>query len=286
MYDIKLTNYTPEPTPVSTDRIIAAHYYAAWKKGAPGIHNGFDDLHDYPERAPLMGYYDEENPAVCDWEIKWAVEHGINCFIHCWYRKLDNMGKLVTVNDLRCGHGLHEALFHAKYQKFMKFAIMFGLCNGSTDEQVYEENIARGYDFRFGYDSGYIPEKDFPDEEEVINGQCERFKQYLRLDPMKHIATASCFRDATPRTTEHWISMGYKFHKEKKWRLSPEKFRLVLRGMKEAADKLPDGAWAKRIMMIDNWNEWDEGHYVSPSHEFGFKYLQAKICERKLHEYN
>lgn len=345
MYDIQLTNYTPEPTPVSTDRIIAAHYYAAWKKGAPGIHNGFDDLHDYPERTPLMGYYDEENPAVCDWEIKWAVEHGINCFIHCWYRKLDNMGKLVTVNDLRCGHGLHEALFHAKYQKFMKFAIMFensprwgttdavdavehgfegmlfGLCNGSTDEQVYEENIARGYDFRFGYDSGYIPEKDFPDEEEVINGQCERFKQYLRLDPMKHIATASCFRDATPRTTEHWISMGYKFHKEKKWRLSPEKFRLVLRGMKEAADKLPDGAWAKRIMMIDNWNEWDEGHYVSPSHEFGFKYLQAireeltmrdnlpdyrtpqdlgldgyntsweipgfkQICERKLHEYN
>ena len=45
--------------------------------------------------------------------------------------------------------------------------------------------------------------------------------------------------------------------------------------MKETADELPDGAWARRIMMIDNWNEWDEGHYVSPSHEFGFKYLQA-----------
>ena len=45
--------------------------------------------------------------------------------------------------------------------------------------------------------------------------------------------------------------------------------------MKEIADALPDGAWAKRIFMIDNWNEWDEGHYVAPSHEFGFKYLQA-----------
>ena len=40
-------------------------------------------------------------------------------------------------------------------------------------------------------------------------------------------------------------------------------------------DALPDGAYGKRIMMIDNWNEWDEGHYVSPSHEFGFRYLQA-----------
>ena len=27
--------------------------------------------------------------------------------------------------------------------------------------------------------------------------------------------------------------------------------------------------------MIDNWNEWDEGHFVAPSHQFGFRYLQA-----------
>ena len=81
MYNIKLTNYVPEPKPATSDRIVAAHYYAAWKKGAPGLHNGFDDLHTYPERTPLMGYYDEENPEVADWEIKWATEHGINCFI-------------------------------------------------------------------------------------------------------------------------------------------------------------------------------------------------------------
>lgn len=355
MYNIKLTNYVPEPKPATTDRIIAAHYYAAWKKGSAGIHNGFDDLHDYPERTPLMGYYDEENPAVCDWEIKWALEHGINCFIHCWYRKKDNMGKPVTINDLRCGHGLHEALFNAKYQNMMKFAIMFensprwgttdaqdviehlmpfwmenyfkrdnylkidnkpvlfiyfqqrlnevfpnpedqknmfdacreyavkqgfdgmlfGLCNSSREKEAYEESMARGYDFRFGYSSGYRPEESYPDEEDVMKGQCEGFKKYLELDPMKHIGTASCFRDSTPRSTEHWINLGYNFHKEKRWHLSPENFRKVLRGMKETADKLPDGAWAKRIFMLDNWNEWDEGHYISPSHEFGFKYLQA-----------
>ncbi len=355
MYNIKLTNHVPEPNPVTTDRIVAAHYYAAWKKGAAGIHNGFNDLHEFPERTPLMGYYDEENPEVCDWEIKWAVEHGINCFIHCWYRKLDNMGKPVTVNDLRCGHGLHEALFNAKYQKYMKFAIMFensprwgttdaedavehlmpfwtenyfkrdnylkidnkpvlfifhqerlaevfpnpedqkkmfdacreyakkqgfdgmvfGLCNRSTEKEMHEESVARGYDFRFGYDSGYYPEEDYPAEEEVVREQCELFKEYVNLDVRKHVPTASCFRDSTPRTTEHWINMGYRFYEENKWSLSPENFRLVLRGMKEVADKLPDDAWGKRIFMIDNWNEWDEGHYVAPCHEFGFKYLQA-----------
>ena len=126
MYNIKLEDYVPKPNPATSDRIVAAHYYAAWKKGAAEIHGGFDDLsEEYPDRTPLMGYYDEENPEVADWEIKWAVEHGINCFIHCWYRKPDNYGKKVTLNDLRCGHGLHEALFNAKYQKYMKFAIMY-----------------------------------------------------------------------------------------------------------------------------------------------------------------
>ena len=101
MYNIKLYDYVPEPQPVSSDYIVAAHYYAAWKKGAAGLHNAFFDLHDYPERTPLAGYYDEENPAYTDWEIKWALEHGINCFIYCWYRKRENMGKPVTVDDLR-----------------------------------------------------------------------------------------------------------------------------------------------------------------------------------------
>ena len=111
MYNIKLHDYIPEPNPVAPDRIVAAHYYAAWKYGAAGLHNGFNDLSEnFPENTPLMGYYDEENPEVSDWEIKWAVEHGINCFIHCWYRKKENEGKPVTVSDLRCGHGLHEAL--------------------------------------------------------------------------------------------------------------------------------------------------------------------------------
>lgn len=40
------------------------------KKGSAELHDGFGEIHDYPERTPLMGYYDEEDPAVTDWEIK------------------------------------------------------------------------------------------------------------------------------------------------------------------------------------------------------------------------
>ena len=357
MYNVKLYNYVPEPQPVNSDRVVAAHYYAAWKKGAAEIHDAFNDLHDYPERTPLMGYYDESNPEVCDWEIKWAVEHGINCFIHCWYRRLGNMGKPVTVDALRCGHGLHEALFNAKYQKYMKFAIMFencprwgtvtgkddllenvmpfwmenyfkrdnylkidnkpvlfvfnhkrldealgtpeeqsaafdacreyckahgfdGMifapCNTSTDPEEHALCLAKGYDFRFGYNSGYCAKKHFPKGEEVMNEQVNLFMKRLANDPMHFVPTPSCFSDATPRTNAHWRDeLGYNFHKGYTWYLQPEEFRMVIRRMKEISDSLPDGAWAKKIMMIDNWNEWDEGHFVSPSHQFGFKYLQA-----------
>lgn len=358
MYNIKLENYVPEPRPATTDRIVAAHYYAAWKKGAPGLHNGFDDLHTYPERTPLMGYYDEEDPMVTDFEIKWALEHGINCFIYCWYRKKDNEGKPVTVDDLRCGHGIHEGLFRAKYQNMIKFAIMYEnaprwggtsredllenllpfwtetyfkrenylkidnkpvlmICGkyrfdqtfSSAEEQrevldlcreyvksqgfdglliapcfwdynqvkegEYHEANLRGYDFHFSYDSGYMPGTNYPSDEQIIGGQCEMLRKRLAPDPTKHVPVASCFRDATPRMTKAWNDQGFRFELEHIYHLSPEGFRETIRRMKAMCDALPDGAWGKRIFMLDNWNEWDEGHYIAPSHEHGFRYLQA-----------
>lgn len=357
MYNIKLEEYVPEPKPVTSDYIVAAHYYAAWKKGAAQLHNGFEDLHDYPERTPLMGYYDEENPEVCDWEIKWAVEHGINCFIHCWYRLKNNTGKPVTVNDLRCGHGLHEALFNAKYQKYMKFAIMFeaserwggtdekdmlenlmpfwteayfkrenyliidnkpvlfvydegrlakdafpeperqkhtfdlcreyakkagfdgmifGFCNTSTEKADADEVINRGYDFRFGYLSGYQTETDYPPAEEILNTQEDIHKELINIDKKRFVLTASCFWDPTPRYSQSWLDLGYTYTKEGRiWYLQPDEFREEIRRMKKIINKLPNDAWGKKIIMIDNWNEWDEGHFVAPSLQFGFKYLQA-----------
>ena len=359
MYNIRFGEYIPAPHPVKTDRIVAAHYYAAWKKGAAGVHEGFNDLaEEYPDRTPLMGYYDEENPEVCDWEIKWAIEHGINCFIYCWYRKPENFGKPVTVKDLRCGHGIHEALFHAKFRDLMRFAIMFeasprwggtdeadmlehlmpfwmenyfkkgnyllidnkpvlfvfsqsrlaktcfqsmesqrrtfdacreyakkcgfdgmlfAACKISGDEATYDDLTARGYDFRFGYTSGYNSPCDFfSDEEAMINGQLDCFQRELSYDCKRFVPTASCFWDPSPRFGKRWVELGYDFRSDWNiWYLPPEGFKELLKRMKGVCDALPEDAMARKIMMIDNWNEWDEGHFVAPSHRFGYKYLQA-----------
>ena len=358
MYNIKFTDYIPAPNPARADRIVAAHYYGAWKKGAAGVHEGFDDLaEEYPDRTPLMGYYDEENPEVCDWEIKWAVEHGINCFIHCWYRKPENVGKPVTVNDLRCAHALHEAFFNAKFQNFINFAIMFeasprwggtdetdmvehlmpfwtetyfkrenylkinnkpvvfvyqqqrletecfesaesqrrtfdacrayakdagfdglifAVCDTKATPEKHQEYLERGYDFRFGYNAGYNSPYDFyNDQDDIIAKQCEKFTLNLERGA-EFIPTASCFQDPTPRFTQRWNDLGYKFRQWSNiWYLSPEKFKELLKQMKAMADALPENAWGKKIIMLDNWNEWDEGHFIAPSHQFGYKYLQA-----------
>ncbi len=366
MYNIRLTDYMDAPRPATPKMIVAAHYYAAWKKGAPGLHNGFDDLHGFPERTPLAGYYDEENPEYCDWEIKWALEHGVNCFIHCWYRRKYNEGHPVTVDAMRCGHGLHEALFNARWRNMIKFAIMFengsrwgntnprdmvenlmpfwtenyfkrdnylkidnrpvlfvcgkGILDGafsSPEEQravfdacrdyargqgfdgliiaacvwdygvareTYLDCVERGYDFHFGYNAGFSPARDLPSDAEIIEGQCGLLEKRLAVDPMRHTATASCFRDATPRTTQHWNELGFHFADETRYHLSADGFRQVVRRMKEIVDALPEGAWGKRIFMLDNWNEWDEGHYISPSHEYGFRYLQAVREELTLRD--
>ena len=45
--------------------------------------------------------------------------------------------------------------------------------------------------------------------------------------------------------------------------------------MKALCDSTPEDSYARKLIMIDNWNEWDEGHFVAPSHKFGFQYLQA-----------
>ena len=110
----------------------------------------------------------------------------------------------------------------------------------------------------------------------LCDEQCNLFSERLKSDSTKFIVTPSCFSDPTPRFSQRWLDLGYDFRKSSKiWYLSPEKYKELLKRLKELTDKLPNDAWAKRIVMIDNRNEWDEGHFVAPSHKFGYKYLQA-----------
>ena len=372
----KVCDYVPEPRPASSDRIVACHYYPGWKKGQSGIHNGFADLVKYPERTPLLGYYDESNPEVTDWEIKWAVEHGINCFIYCWYRYRENLGKPVTREALRLGHALHEGLFHARYRNYMKFAIMFechgrwGVADGPDDflQNVlpfWIENYFRKEEYlkladgsvivyvfapqnmiealggsercketlekaneimkkegfagiHFSACNGFpmieeiyppfsfMPQAGFkssfqyvwcfeyrdmitPEEhaacmatenhiispDVVIKTQLKRIRERIEYDPRYFIFTNSSMNDPHP-----WLHIKKLFTEEEVrkrmfWKLTPDEWKSLLKQTKELTDRLPEDSIGRQIFILDAWNEWSEGHYISPNAGDGFRYLQA-----------
>ncbi len=360
MYHIKLYDYVPKPEPAESKRIIAAHYYPSWTKGDNGLIHEFDDLRDYPDRTPLMGYYEDKNPEVIDWEIKWALEHGVNCWIYCWYRKKENMGKPVTVNDLRLGRGLHDGFFNARYQNMMKFAIMYEASNrwGGTDRRdmvenllpfwfenyfkrdnylvldgkpvvyiydnsrqiwdgmskdemrgmfedcqayakaqgfdgitfllqhpywckdIFAESAERGYDGCFFY-LGNVDRSRRTTSAEALESQCEFACKNIEEHPYNYNATVSCFWDPEPRlyTLPHAGGTpdpkAWSYAKTVPYYMNFKDYRTLLRKVREAADRAPEDSMAHRVIMIDNWNEWDEGHAVLPSYRFGFKYLQA-----------
>jgi len=71
----------PEPRPVKSAVEITAIYYPGTDRMAEW--NMVEQTR--PQIKPLLGWYDEGNPEAIDWQIKWAVEHGISSFCVDWY---------------------------------------------------------------------------------------------------------------------------------------------------------------------------------------------------------
>lgn len=128
-------DYVPIPHKVQTPYLIGVHYFPGWKQGT---HLGWEKIVPFPERKPLLGWYDEGNPEVADWEIKWCVEHGISFFVYCWYR----YGEASPVQSY-LSHAIHDGLFNAKYRDLFHFAIMWENANGSgvASEKDLMENL-------------------------------------------------------------------------------------------------------------------------------------------------
>ena len=101
---------------------IGAYYFPGWYDYAR-----WKVLDEYPERVPLLGYYREGDPSVMDWQIKWALEHGISFFVFDWYwergrRKLE--------------HALHEGYLRSRFRSLLKFCLLWANHNrpGSSSE--------------------------------------------------------------------------------------------------------------------------------------------------------
>lgn len=109
--NVPKASYVPQPRPVASKYDVGVYYFPGfpdWPRWRPIL--------DYPERKPVLGWYDEANPECADWQIKWAVEHGVKFFMLDWYW---------CKGDRHLEHWLHDAYMKAKYRSYLKWAIMW-----------------------------------------------------------------------------------------------------------------------------------------------------------------
>jgi hypothetical protein len=59
------------------------------------------------------------------------------------------------------------------------------------------------------------------------------------------------------------------------WSVPPDRFERLLREAKAIAADAPQDSLASRMILLDNWNEWSEGHFIAPCRQHGFGYLDA-----------
>jgi hypothetical protein len=120
--DVPKASYVPEPKPVRSKYEIGAFYFPGFPTA-----NQWQPIRGYPNRKPILGWYDESNPECADWQIKWAVEHGIRFFMVDWYWCQGNR---------QLEHWVHNAYGKARYKKYLKWAVMWANHNPPNTHSV------------------------------------------------------------------------------------------------------------------------------------------------------
>ena len=118
-----------------------------------------------------------------------------------------------------------------------------------------------GLDYVFQY-CWYIPNS--PTPEVVIEEQMKRITQMNTLhDVIPMIVTLS-------QAWSDWTDKGTI------WKLPPADYEILLRKGKEfIKNNFSKDELGSKMLILDNWNEWSEGHYIAPYREYGFGYLDA-----------
>jgi len=340
-------NYVPSPNTISSgDYMLGAFRCPLWyEKTRPGC---WDIIaNNYPERAPVLGYYNEASPEVVDWDIKYALEHGVSFFMDCWYRTPTNLGKSPIVAYI--DHWL-TAYLNSQYKEQMKFALMWvniiktnstgissesdlidnllpywienyfkkssylkidnkpvlniynytqfitdlggnantkaailkmreacvaagfsGLHLITTHQSNYTTSISYlkdvGFDAITSYHvptfTGKMNAYNPPSQIDIVNIQETCWNEIKRISTMETYPVASMGWDDRP-----WKPYG----SPKGWYLEPSYYKKVCKKAKSFSDL---NSTSRKIIMLDNWNEFGEGHYIAPTQQFGFSYLDA-----------
>ena len=143
-------------------------------------------------------------------------------------------------------------------------------CWGNPSPPVTQmKQIGLSHSFAYHWPSfmgqAYMPAGASADTVKVMTGQ-EKCWQTLATQAIPNIVTVSMGWDSTP-----WGGSTSKV----RWRLTPDQFKTLCERAKRVLDQRKSSEIEGRMILVDNWNEYGEGHYVFPCQEYGFGYLDA-----------
>lgn len=203
-----------------------------------------------------------------------------NYFNSDFYMKLDNRPIVsifsITefVNDLGGVEQTHKALEKADQLALdsgfdgILFLGQFCWGNPFTNRNDIMAYIGMEYSMSYHWPtfaSGTTQGTQNPTAEEIITGHQLCWDGQAQGD-LPNIITASMGWDSTP-----WGG----FTSTRTWRLKPTEFQTVLQNAKTTMEAREGYGLDRRMILLDNWNEYGEGHYIFPTQQYGVGYLDA-----------
>lgn len=326
-------DYVPEPKPVKASALLGVQSCNLWREGT--AYAGWDYVYPFREkREPYLGWYDEGNPEVNDWETKWQLEHGIGFEMHCWYRPNNAINNPIKNGVL--DQGIIRGLFNSRYGHLKKFAIMYtNEGAGETNPKDWNDHVIPYLMEYFFKDPRYLKVGDKPvfsiyhlgnwirmfggiegaraaiqslrdaAVKEGFPGMIvlmeERNANQSALQQMKAIGVDCVYAytwgtpDAKTQRDKNMaqlkattslgigmlpsISMGWSREpwgvKDGGW-LAPRDYQTLAQWVKDDfAPILPADSLGRQMVILANWNEFGEGHFLMPSTLAGFEYLDS-----------
>lgn len=116
-----------------------------------------------------------------------------------------------------------------------------------------------GLDYTFAY-CWYVPNN--PTPEQAIAAQIDYINKTQAMGILPQVVTVS-------QAWSGWSDEGTI------WKIPPNEFKTLLRQAKDIIATFPANELGSKMLILDNWNEWGEGHYLAPYREYGFGYVDA-----------
>jgi hypothetical protein len=101
-----------------------------------------------------------------------------------------------------------------------------------------------------------------PTPEQAIAAQLDYINKTRRMGILPEVVTVS-------QGWSGWQDEGSI------WKIPPTQYKELLEQAKAIVRTFPAAELGSKILLLDNWNEWSEGHYIAPHREYGFGYLDA-----------